>query len=327
MFKNSLELPFPDIAGLSVMDYRPLEGGCLGSVFWLQAHVTEAFSGYGDLFTSEQRESLDKPSALTHCVELVIKTYPASKKTEQNALLTEAAMLRYLKQHSQLPVPTVLDVTPEWLLMTYLPGTSPTRSQHDAKSIQADLAQHLARLHRVEQPYCGLAIEGRAYDTLIGGLKQPNPLTTRWLDFYREQRVFHMALAAYHEGVCPLDMLKKLEKCCDHIDRWLIEPTAPALLHGDIWTNNILAEKGQITGILDPAIYYGHPEIELAFGALFGPFDAAFYDAYQDYRSIDDGFFEIRQRLYHLYPLLVHTRLFGEHYLADVQAILKRIGL
>src|SRR5690606_31505376 len=100
----------------------------------------------------------------------------------------------------------------------------------------------------------------------------------------------------------------------------------PALIHGDLWTTNILAQDGRITGFLDPAIYYAHPEIELAFSTLFNTFDAPFFERYRQLRPLEPGFFETRRDIYNLYPLLVHVRLFGGGYVGALERFLRRFG-
>ena len=91
-----------------------------------------------------------------------------------------------------------------------------------------------------------------------------------------------------------------------------------------LWTTNILAQDGRITGFLDPAIYYAHPEIELAFSTLFGTFGQPFFTWYRQLWHMVPGFFEERRDIYNLYPLLVHVRLFGGGYVGAVDQILKK---
>ena len=83
---------------------------------------------------------------------------------------------------------------------------------------------------------------------------------------------------------------------------------------------------GRIAGFVDPAIYCGQPEIELAFATLFGTFGKAFFEAYESLMPLEPGFHEVRADLYNLYPLLVHVRLFGSGYLAGIDGTLARLG-
>ena len=116
-----------------------------------------------------------------------------------------------------------------------------------------------------------------------------------WLDFFRERRLLYMAGEGVRSGRLPKEVLTRLEKFCGQLDRWLLEPERPSLIHGDAWTTNVLAQGGRITGFIDPAIYYAHPEIELAFTTLFGTFGDPFFAHYQTLRPIAPGFFEERR--------------------------------
>ena len=231
-------------------------------------------------------------------------------------LAVEGYMLCYLGEHSALPVPDVLHVADGLLLMTFLPG----ESQFSAAA-QSHAAELLAALHAVTADSYGLE-----RDTLIGGLHQPNPLMTSWLDFFREARLLHMGREGVRTNRLPQDLFKRLAAFAAHVDKWLLEPERPSLIHGDVWTTNVLAQGGRITGFVDPAIYYAHPEIELAFTTLFGTFERPFFDRYHELRPIAPGFFEERRDIYNLYPLLVHVVLFGGSYVSSVDHTLRQFG-
>lgn len=228
----------------------------------------------------------------------------------------EGDMLRYLREHSELPVPEVLHSAGDLLIMEMLPGSSLFSA--NAEENAADL---LTELHTIRS-----AQHGFEYDTLIGSLHQPNPKTDKWIDFFRDHRLLHMAQNACKEGRMGLDTLNRIEKFASRLEEWLTEPEHPALLHGDVWTTNVLSEGDHITGFIDPAVYYGHPEIELAFITLFNTFGNAFFDRYAERNGIDSDFFETRRDIYNLYPLLVHVRLFGGSYIRSVESTLTRFG-
>ncbi len=244
------------------------------------------------------------------------RTVVAKIGSPDSQLDLEGWMLSYLKEHSTLPVPDVLASQANLLVLSFIPGDS-----QFGPAEQTHAAELLAALHQVSQPCYGLE-----RDTLIGGLPQPNRMHHAWRDFFAGQRIWPMASLGHQEGKIPLALLHRLEAFCGRLDEWLTEPPRPALLHGDAWTTNMLAHGGRMTGFLDPAIYYGHPEIELAFTTLFGTFDEPFFKRYQEINPIEDGFFGLRKDLYNLYPLLVHVRLFGTCYLPAVERVLKRVG-
>lgn len=228
----------------------------------------------------------------------------------------EGRMLSFLAETGTIPVPEVLHAEPRLLAMTLLPGAS--RFSRAAEEHAAGL---LAALHQVRG-----AAHGLPWDTLIGGLPQPNTPCVSWVAFYRDRRLLHMAGRALEEGALPRELHRRLAGFCGRLDEWLEEPEHPALLHGDVWTTNVLAEGGRITGFLDPAVHFGHPEVELAFITLFNTFGGAFFDAYAGRHPLRPGFFELRRDIYTLYPLLVHARLFGASYLSGVDNTLRRHG-
>lgn len=229
----------------------------------------------------------------------------------------EGYMLRYLTTYSELPVPQVLHSEPSLLLMTYIEGGSNLNP-----AVQTHAAELLAALHTIDHS----AQFGLEEDTLIGALHQPNPLTNRWIDFFREHRLLYMAKVAMQNGPLPQATFERLQMLASQLENYLNEPEAPSLLHGDVWTTNILANNEKITGFVDPAIYYGHAEIELAFTTLFGTFGEPFFQRYNEIRPIEPDFMEVRRDIYNLYPLLVHVRLFGGNYVHAVNRILAGLG-
>lgn len=233
-------------------------------------------------------------------------------ETAASRLDIEGAMLRYLSTTSALPVPDVYYADPTLLIMQYIPGDSRITNE-----VQANAADLLAALHNITAT--GFGFE---YDTLIGGLHQPNPQSEFWIDFFRDQRLLYMADVAFQAGRLPKPLRKKIDTLAARLEKWLIEPEHPSLIHGDLWTGNILAYEGLVEAFIDPAIYYADPEIELAFTTLFGTFDEAFFERYHAQRPIQPGFFEERRDLYNLYPLLAHVRLFGGQYVASVERVL-----
>jgi len=233
-------------------------------------------------------------------------------------LRLEAYMLGELARHSTLPVPAVHLSDPDLLVMDFIEtdggGITPQVERHAALLIAA--------LHAVPRRCFGYE-----RDTLIGPLPQPNPQMDRWIPFFRDHRLLAMARAAQAEGKLPAKLLVRLERLAERLDTYLSEPRDPSLLHGDLWTGNVLVRGQRIAGFVDPAIYCGHPEIELAFTTMFGTFGPAFFEAYEALLPLEPGFHELRSALYKLYPTLVHVRLFGSAYLPPIERTLARLGL
>ncbi len=231
-------------------------------------------------------------------------------------LSVEAYMLTFLRTHSELPVPEVHFSSDELLLISYVRG-----SNRFSPAAEQDAARHMAALHAVTSPTYGLE-----RDTLIGGLPQPNAPESSWLTFYGEYRLIYMAREAAKAGRMPASLVNRVERLAARLPEWLDEPARASLLHGDAWAGNLLAENGRITAFLDPAVYFGDPEVELAFTTLFGTFGQPFLETYESLRPIAPGFHQTRRPLYQLYPLLVHARLFGGGYVSSVEQTVSRFG-
>lgn len=248
---------------------------------------------------------------------LAVKAWADAHKSGPSLAL-EGYMLGELRRLSELPVPFVHMSEPDLLVMDFIEndGGGITRN------VEHHAAQLVAALHATPRDTFGYA-----RDTLIGPLPQPNPESARWVPFFRDHRLLYMARAALQEGRLPATLFGRIETLAGRLEAYLFEPPFPSLLHGDLWTGNMLVLGDQVAGFIDPAVYCGHPEIELAFGTMFGTFGDAFFDAYESLAPLESGFREVRRDIYNLYPTLVHVRLFGAGYLSDVERTLAKLGI
>ncbi len=232
-----------------------------------------------------------------------------------SGLEIEGFMLRHLATNG-LPVPEVLHAAPGLLIMEFI---------ETAGGIDGDVEQHaadlLAALHGIEGSDFGFP-----RDTVIAQLLQPNAESSDWPMFFRDQRLMAMAGEANRVGRLPENLLTRIERLAGRLDRWITDPGPPSLIHGDLWSGNVLTHAGRVAGFIDPAIYHADAEIELAFTTLFATFGETFFARYGEHRPIKSGFFEERRDLYNLYPLLVHVRLFGGHYVTSVETTLEKFG-
>jgi fructosamine-3-kinase len=227
----------------------------------------------------------------------------------------EAKGLRLLQAADVVRVPEVIAVLddPPALVLEWL----------DARGAKSDasarLGEQLAQQHRVLGAAYGLD-----HDNYIGANEQINTASGSWVEFFRERRLrFQMELAR-RNGLLNARRGSMLERVMSRLDAWIDESAcAPSLLHGDLWGGNFITGPNGEAVLIDPAVYYGDREAELAFTELFGGFGARFYEAYRAAWPLAPGYDE-RRDLYNLYHLLNHLNLFGEGYGGQVDAILRR---
>lgn len=178
-------------------------------------------------------------------------------------------------------------------------------------------ASQLARLHQQTDDYYGLG-----YDNYIGSLKQSNLITTDYLSFFINQRIIPLVKSALDSKLLSHDDLVQFQKLFLRLGD-LLTIEKPALIHGDLWSGNIIVNHNGMPCLIDPAIYYGHRESDIAMTRLFGGFPNLFYEAYNDEFPMSKGWVE-RIEIHQLYPLLVHVNLFGQSYVPQVRRIIRR---
>ncbi len=227
----------------------------------------------------------------------------------------EANGLRELQQAGVIRVPEVLLVQRDFLLLEYIPAGSPGRDFFER------FGQQLAALHRTEADAFGFY-----EDNYIGATVQKNeaagPAQTDWTAFYWEYRLLFQYRLAEKNGYATPELTRLFAALEQRISDILGGCEAvPALLHGDLWSGNFLADENGNPVLIDPAVYYGHREADLAMTKLFGGFAPQFYAAYHEAYPLAAGY-AYRENIYKLYHLLNHLNLFGRgYYEASVQAL------
>ncbi|MDW8317041.1 MAG: fructosamine kinase family protein, partial [Anaerolineae bacterium] len=181
------------------------------------------------------------------------------------------------------------------------------------------LGRQLAALHCATADAYGLD-----HNNFCGDTPQDNRWASSWVEFYGQRRLgFQMELAG-RRGLMPRERRWRLERLIAGLARWIDEAACrPSLLHGDLWGGNWLVDAAGRPVLIDPAVYYGDREAELAMCRLFGGFPPEFYRAYDEAWPPAPGRDE-RIPLYQLYHLLNHLNLFGEGYGSQVDAVLQR---
>lgn len=219
-----------------------------------------------------------------------------------------------------------------------------------------DLASQLATLHQAQPPQPPQPdnahdsetskpsqwYAGWFNDNFIGSSPQYNSWMTDWHEFFANQRLGVQAKAAFDKQRIDRQTLQQIERIQHKLEQLLPNypltdeagQPRPSLLHGDLWAGNAMLgqaaadnkDSNQALGyLIDPAVYVGHPETDLAMTRMFGGFTSAFYEAYLEYGLVQDGFNE-RVDIYNLYHYLNHLNLFGSGYLSAVQGIAQRFG-
>lgn len=236
----------------------------------------------------------------------------------------EAAGLAAIARTKAIGTPRILGIGTDegrggysFLLLEFICGRNSSRNYWE------DFAKQLSAMHRA--PTAGL-VPGGNYgfdsDNFIGRRRQINTACDSWISFFRECRLepqFQDA-ARYFER----EDWKRISRFLDHLDEILVEPEYPSLLHGDLWSGNVITGNDGGAWLIDPAVYVGHAEADIAMTELFGGFPGNFYAAYRKVSPLQPGY-ECRRDVYNLYHLLNHLNMFGRMYLSEVKRIVGRM--
>ena len=197
-----------------------------------------------------------------------------------------------------------------FLIMEFLEAKMPTETE------LAQLGKQLATLHQQSNNSFGWEC-----DNFIGSLPQSNTKNSEWSSFYVKERLVPQLELAVSQGMLSDKEMPSDEKMMEVLGE-LFAGSKPSLLHGDLWNGNYLICSDGTPCLIDPAVYFGHSEVDIAMSRLFGGFGPAFYRAYESIIP-QDHFSDDRIRVYQLYYLLVHLNLFGRSYYSGVTSILK----
>jgi fructosamine-3-kinase len=217
---------------------------------------------------------------------------------------TEAEGLRWLAEAGGLPLPEVIGVAGDVLVLEWV--------EEGRAGDEAALGRGLARIHEA-----GAGAFGGPRPLRIGPLELPNDPAADWPTFYAERRLRPLMKAL------PVSAARAIERVCERLPELAGPDEPPARLHGDLWTGNVLWGADGRPWLIDPAAYGGHREVDIAMLKLFGSPGAAFHTAYDEVRPLAPGH-EQRVGLWQLFPLLVHAALFGGGYAASAQRTAER---
>lgn len=222
-----------------------------------------------------------------------------------SAVAAEAEMLRSIRR-AGIPAPDVEGEHDGVLLLEYL-----SNDGIFSPAAWRDLGTVMRRLHDLQGDRYGWPT-----DYWVGTVEFVNRFSDDWPSFWAEQRLIATA------GLLDRPWRLRVDRLAGRLDQLLPQAPPASHLHGDLWTGNILVETGHVAGLIDPACYFGHAEVDLAMLSLFDLPSESFWETYG---PRDAGWHE-RLPIYQLFPALVHMRLFGASYAEMADRLLRSVG-
>lgn len=241
---------------------------------------------------------------------IFVKTHP---NPPDGMFGTEAMGLRWLEETNAIRVPKVLSVSDARPAYLALELVSPAKRRAD---FDEELGRSLAAMHAFGAPAFGLD-----YDNYIGRLPQSNEVAPDWPSFYWSSRLEPQLRLARDRGLIDQPTGARFEVLRQKLPELAASDELPSRLHGDLWGGNLHVDDVGRPCLIDPAVYGGHREVDLAMMRLFGGFGERVFSAYEETWPLAPDA-TARVSLYQLYPLLVHVNLFGGSYVPSVQRAL-----
>lgn len=248
--------------------------------------------------------------SINNCFKIITSSGRFFLKYNKNSSIemfeVESRGLDLLRESSSFYIPKVVSYKKNYLLMEFI------EEEKKDGHFWEKFGRRLSEMHKKTNSYYGLD-----HNNFIGSLAQKNNFVNRWSDFFINQRLMpQLSLGSFSN-----DFLLSFDKLFVKIDSFFPKEP-PSLLHGDLWSGNFLVSSS-LPVLIDPAVYFGFREMDIAMSKLFGGFDSSFYSSYNEQNPLSDGW-EDRLDICNLYPLLVHVNLFGGSYYNQVKRILTR---
>ena len=273
---------------MTIRTISEVGGGCINSCFKITVNNGQSF------FVKANSQS----------------AFPSLLEKEQKGLA-------FISKQNAIRVPEVIDYhikdDGQFLILEWIePG-----DKND--SFWKMFGQQLAALHKIRSRHHGFA-----EDNYMGALQQSNVLSESWTDFFTHQRLEIQVQLAFKKGFLSPHHLNLFERLYKKLDS-IFNEEDPSLLHGDLWSGNFIAAVNAEPVLIDPAVYFGHRNMDLGMTTLFGGFDQSFYDSYQYHFPLASNYRD-QWAVCNLYPLLIHLNLFGAGYRHDIEATLKKFA-
>ncbi|PWI42885.1 fructosamine kinase [Streptomyces sp. ICBB 8177] len=243
-----------------------------------------------------------------------VGTVVVKRGSDPRSARAEAAGLRWLARAGAVRLPEVRGADDDWLVVDRVETAAATPEAAE------EFGRGLAALHAAGAPAFGAPPPGGPADAWIGRAPMANRTGQSWPRWYAEYRVLPYLRDAVDQGALSTGDAAVVERVCDRLPELAGPDRPPARLHGDLWNGNVLWGADGHVRLIDPAAHGGHRETDLAMLRLFGcPHLERVLDAYDRADPLDDGW-RGRVALHQLFPLLVHTVLFGGGYAAQAVA-------
>ncbi len=237
-----------------------------------------------------------------------------NEHTPPDMFKKEAHGLKELQNAGAIRVPQVTLATEYYLVEEFIEeGTK-------SGNFFEDFGRNFAQLHK----YNGSSF-GFYEDNYIGSTPQKNlnENNTGWVEFYFTKRLLFQLTLCESNNLATDELRKSFAKLENKISDILTgSEEEPSLLHGDLWSGNYMVDKNGNACLIDPAVYYGHREADLAMTKLFGGYPKEFYTSYNESYPLKDGW-EYRENIYKLYHVLNHLNLFGRSYYSQALSLIK----
>jgi protein-ribulosamine 3-kinase len=234
----------------------------------------------------------------------------------EDMFIKEANGLRELSRANTIRIPHVIFTDSNYIILEAI--DSGTR----IKKFFEDFGRRFAEMHKFTSDQFGFYENNYIGSTPQINIPQQNE-AENWTEFYFNKRIlfqYELAVKNGYGDSTLKSLIKKLENNIPEILKGSDEP--PCLLHGDLWGGNYIVDENGEACLIDPAVYYGHREADLAMTKLFGGFSSEFYKAYNEFYPLPDGY-NYRENIYKLYHVMNHLNLFGTGYYNQTISLLK----
>jgi len=246
---------------------------------------------------------------------IFIAKYYLKKNNEFNSIQSEINSLKFLSVKFSLLFPSILYSSENLLIMNFI-------EHNDIKNedYQKNFANDILKIHGETNSNYGFS-----FDAQIGGICQTNDFDSNWVNFFREKRLNIIFEKINKKNSLPKEMNIKIEKIIKDLENRLPKSPKARLLHGDLWEGNILFHNGKLVGLIDPGIFFGHNELEIAYLTWFKFINYKFLDLYSDTINIEKDYFDY-EPIYQLYYSLLNIFLWDrEFYIKDSKNLLQKI--